>query len=167
MNNTKTFKTKTGYCHVLSDKIVLTRDGIVGDLSKVVVGNSITRILVIYGLLSLGLLYFAYDNYQNNKKVETIIFGLLGLYLIYGIKNSLNNSATPIIERNKIKEVKLKKAVKGLTRSRFEVLFEDENGKIKKRMIMLPGSLSSGDTETQNAIQIFEEEKILTTANKS
>jgi len=85
----------------------------------------------------------------------------IGLFLIYGIVASLNNSATPIIERNKINGIKLKKAVFRLTRSRFEILFEDDNGKIKKRLIMLPGAMQDGENETEKAIKIMTEEKLL------
>jgi len=132
MDDKKTFKTKTGFCHILPDKIVLTRDGIIGNISKGVVGNNIGKILFIYGGLSVVLFYYAFDNYQKGLILLPIIFGLIELYLIYGIINSLNNSAIPIIERDKIKEVKLKKAIIGLTRSRFEIIFYDENNKIKK-----------------------------------
>jgi len=162
MNNEKTFKTKTGYCHIFPDRIVLTRDGIVGNISKVTVGNNISRILIIYGGISFGLFYLAFNSFKQGQISELIIFGLLGLYLIYGIINSLNNSATPIIYREKIRDVKFKKAIIGLTRSRFELLFEDENGKIKKRLIMLPGSLTDGQNETNKAIQIMMDEKIIT-----
>ncbi len=41
MENEKIFKTKTGFCHVFPDKIVLTRDGVVGNISKVLIGNNI------------------------------------------------------------------------------------------------------------------------------
>jgi len=41
------------------------------------------------------------------------------------------------------------------------VLFEDENGKVKKRLIMLPGSLTDGQNETEKAIKIMTEEKLL------
>lgn len=162
MNNEKTFKTKTGFCHIFPDKIVLTRDGVVGNISKVTVGNNISRILIIYGGISFGLFYLAFDRFKSGQITEPIIFGLLGIYLIYGIINSLNNSATPIIYREKIKDVKFKKAIIGLTRSRFEVLFEDENGKLKKRLIMLPGSLTDGQNETNRAFQILLDEKIIT-----
>tara|TARA_R110002051_G_scaffold255120_2_gene314193 strand:+ start:23104 stop:23304 length:201 start_codon:yes stop_codon:yes gene_type:complete len=60
-----------------------------------------------------------------------------------------------------IKKVKYKKAIFGLTRSRFEVLFEDDNQKIKKRLIMLPGSLSNGQKETEKALKIMIDEKFL------
>lgn len=161
MIDNKTFKTKTGYCHILSDQIILTRDGIIGNVAKATVGNNITRIILIYGVITIGLFYFVLDAYKNGETFQPILFGLIGIYLIYGIINSLNNSATPIIDRQKIKEVKFKKAIKGLTRSRFEVLFEDENGKIKKRLIMLPGSLTDGQNETEKAVKIMMEEKLL------
>lgn len=132
MNNEKTFKTKTGFCHILPDKIVLTRDGIIGNISDLTVGSNISRILIIYGFLSIGLFYLAFDNYKNGQMINSILFGLLSIYLVYGTLNSLNNSATSIIERQKIKNVKLKKAIAGLTRSRFEIFFEDNEGRIKK-----------------------------------
>lgn len=161
MDTEKTFKTKTGFCHILPDKIVLTRDGIIGNVVKVAVGNNLSRILIIYGGLSFGLFYFAFEGYKNGQILQLILFGLLGIYFVYGIVKSTNNVATPIIDRQKIKEVKLKKAISGLTRSRFEVFFEDEEGKIKKRLIMLPGSLTDGRNETEKAIKIMKDEKLL------
>lgn len=93
--------------------------------------------------------------------ITSILFGFLCIYLVYGTLTSLNNSATPIIERQKIKNVKLKKAIAGLTRSRFEIFFEDNEGRIKKRLIMLPGSLTDGKVETEKAIKIMTDEKLL------
>ena len=161
IENEKTFKTKTGFCHILPDKIILTRDGIIGNVSMVTVGNNIARTLIIYGALTLGLFYFGFEAYKNGQSVQPVLFGLIGLYLIYGIISSLNNSATPIIDRKKIKDIKLKKAIKGLTRSRFEVMFEDDNGKIKKRLIMLPGSLTDGQNETEKAVEIMKTDNLL------
>ncbi len=161
MEQEKTFKTKTGFCHILADKIVLSRDGIVGNVAKVAVGNNITRILIIYGIITLGLFYFAFNAFQNGQTLQPIIFGLLGLYLIYVIFNSLNNSAIPIIDRKTVKDVRFKKGITGLTRSRFEVMFQDEKGNIKKRLIMLPGSMTNGHNETEKAVKIMKEEKLL------
>lgn len=162
MSNEKTFKTKTGFCHILPDKIVLTRDGVIDNLAKVTVGNNISQILIIHGILSIGLFYFAFDAYKNGRIAQPLFFGLLGIFFVYDILVSFNNSATPIIERDKIKEVKLKKSIPGLTRSRFEVFFENEHGKLKKRLIMLPGTLSDGQNETKKAIKIMVEEKLIT-----
>src|SRR6478672_1343955 len=101
MNPEKTFKTKTGFCHILPDKIVLTRDGIIGNVAIVTVGNIISRILIIYGVLAIGFFYIAFVGYTNGQIVQTIFFGLFGAYLVYGILTSINNSATPIIDRQK------------------------------------------------------------------
>jgi hypothetical protein len=160
MDHERTFKTKTGFCHVTAERIILTRDGVIGNVSKVVVGNNIIRILTIYGLISAGLLYYAYDSFRNGQFLTTTFFGILALYLIYGIASSLNNSATPVIDRKDIKKVTFKKAIPGLTRSRFIVDF-DENGKIKKRLIFLPGSMSGGQDETPKAIEIMTSERLL------
>ncbi len=157
----KSFKTKTGFCHILPDKIILSRDGIIGNVTKVTVENNISRILLIYGGLSLFLLYSSFNSFQKGQTLISVLYGIVGLFLIYGIFKSLNNSATSIIERSRIKEVKLKKSIAGITRSRFEIMFEDENGKMKKRLIMLPGSLTGGKIETDKAIGMMIEEKLL------
>ena len=126
MDSTKTFKTKTGFCYVEKDNIVLTRDCIIGNVSKTTTNNKISRILIIYSGLSFFLLYKAY---KTREKMFVLFFVLLTVFLIFGILKSWNNSATPIIEINRIKDVKFINAKSGLTRSRFEILFEDTNGK--------------------------------------
>jgi len=157
----KQFKTKTGFCHILPDKIILTRDGIIGNVAKVAVGKSITRVLIIYGGMSAFLLYSAFDSFQTGQVPISIFYLIIGLFLMYGIFTSLNNSASPIIERKDIVSIKFKKAIFGITRSRFEVLFKDENEKIKKRIIMLPGAMHQGNKETEIAKKIMKEEKLL------
>jgi len=161
MENEKFFKTKTGFCHILPDKIILTRDGIIGNIAKATVGKNSSGNLVLYSILSAGFFYFAIEYYKTKELLQSIFFMLLGSYLTYGVINSINNSTTPIIDRNKIREVKFKKSILGLTRSRFEVFFDNGYGKIKKRIIMLPGSLSDGKNETEKAIKIMTEEKII------
>ncbi|PZO28729.1 MAG: phosphoribosylaminoimidazolesuccinocarboxamide synthase [Flavobacteriaceae bacterium] len=162
MEDEKKFKTKTGYCHVLPDKIVLTRDGIIGNVSQTVNGNGIFRILLIYSAISIFLLYKTYSSFIKGQNLFALFFIIIAFYLIYSIIKSINNSATPIILRDKIKEGKFIKAIPRVTRSRFEILFEDEKGKIKKRIIMLPGSLNDGENETEKAFEIMKSEKIIT-----
>ena len=121
----KIFRTKSGFCHILADKIVLTRDGVIGVLSEVTVGNQIYRALFFYGLLSAGMLYFGYKAFESREILQAVFFAIIGFYLVYGIIKSLNNSATPVIDRNQIDSVQLKKGIKGLTRARFEVFFRN------------------------------------------
>ena len=158
MDAEKVFKTKSGYCHVLRDKIVLTRDGVIGNVANVTMGNNIARPLIIYGLIVIGLFYFAIKNFNSGQNFSTLFFTALGLFLIFGILKSLNNSATPVIDKEKIKDIEFKKAVTGATRSYFIVRFENDSGQIKRRLIMLPGSLSNGQVETEKALQIMTTE---------
>ena len=125
------FRTKTGYCHILADRILLTRDGIAGNIAKLTVGNKITRILIIYGLISIFLFYFAFEYFKEDKFASMVFNIILGLFLLYNIKKSLNYSAASIIARDRIKEVKFMNAKFGATRSAFEIVFEDNNGKLK------------------------------------
>lgn len=157
----KIFRTKTGYCHILEDKIILTRDGVVGNIAKVTVGNNISRILIIYTVISIFLLYFAFEYFKEGKIASAVFNSLLGLFLIYKIKQSLNYSATSIIERASIKEVKFMNAKFGATRSVLEITFEESNGKFKKRLILLPGSLNNGAQETEKALEIMKNEKLV------
>jgi hypothetical protein len=156
----KKFKTKTGFCHILSDKIILTKDGNIGSVAKDTVGNKIYRILIIYSAFAIFLLYFAFKAYQEGKIVTALFYSGFSGFLLFKIKQSSNYSATSTIERKKIKEVKFIDAKYGATRSRFEVLFEDENGKIKTRLILLPGSLNDGENETKKALEIMKSENI-------
>lgn len=160
MQKENIFKTKTGYCHILPDKIILTRDGVIGNVSKVFFGNEITRMIIIYSAIAVFVLYFAVKAYQKGEMFSVIFRSSVAAYLIYKIKLSMNFSAASTIERNKIKEVKFIDAKYGATRSRFEVLFEDEKGKLKTRLILLPGSLDGGESETAKALEIMKSENI-------
>ncbi|MDA3843725.1 MAG: phosphoribosylaminoimidazolesuccinocarboxamide synthase, partial [Candidatus Kapabacteria bacterium] len=117
--------------------------------------------LIIYGLISVWVLYFSYSSYLNGKIVLPLFLGLTAVGLIVAIIKSLNNSATPIIQRDKIISVKFKNEIVRVTRSRFEVLFENEKHKIKKRLIMLPGSMNDGTNETIKALEIMREEGLI------
>lgn len=158
----KKFRTKTGFCHILPDKIILNRNGIIGNTAKIIIGNGIVKILIIYSAISIYLFYSAYSSFQKKENFFALFFCGLAVILIFEIFKSLNNSATPIIERNKIKNVKFINAKGGITRSRFEIIFENEKGKLKKRLIFLPGSLNDGENETEKALEIMKSEKILT-----
>ncbi len=163
MDKANVFKTKTGYCHILPDKIVLSRDGVIGNVSSALVGNNINRVLFFYALLVIGNLFAAYMHFKKNEIYSTLFFLIAGLFLLYGILASRNNSATPIINRTSIKKVKFTKGMGWLTRSRFEVLFENEQGKLKKRLIMLPGTLNNAKEETTKALQIMKTNNLLLT----
>jgi len=73
----------------------LTRDGIIGNVAKVTVKDSINHILIIYGLISKDLMYLAIDNFNRHDNLSALLFLLFAVFLVYGIINSINNSAAP------------------------------------------------------------------------
>lgn len=157
----KTFRTKTGYCHITDEQIILSREGVRGEMAKVTVGNTILRILVIYGIISIVLISVSIFGFIKGDYFPASITLLVPAYLIYGIFKSLNNSATPVIERNSIQKVNYVKAKKGITRAYFEVYFKNEKGKIKKRLILLPGVLESSQDEIDETVNIMRVEGFL------
>lgn len=161
MDAEKTFRTKLGFCHILPDRIVFSNDGNIENVNDTPDGNILIKLLTVYGIMAAIFIYFAYDNYNEGQVMFSALFGFAALYLVYGIAVSTNNSAASVIYRNKIKKVIFKKAIPFVTRSRFEVLFENSEGKIKKRLIMLPGSLTGGNNETEKALRIMREEDLV------
>ena len=161
MSEEKKFRTKTEFCHILEDKIVFTNDGTIVDLSRLEVGSSISGMLVFYGMLALVVFYFAFEFYKSNDFFLMAIFVLFALYLVFGIITNSGNSGAKIIDRKSIQQVKLKKGIAGLTRTRFEIYFYDKNNKIKRRLIMLSGPLTGGDTEADLAYNIMKEEGLV------
>lgn len=161
MENGKVFKTKTGYCHILKDKIVLSRDGIVGNVASVVSGNHIYQSVIIY-LTAIGFLtYFLIKNYSEKSYVGIALDATLIAVLSYYIFRAFGYSATPVIERNKISQIVYKKAIPFLTRASFEVHFTDEKGRNKKRLIFLPGSLTNSETIANEALEIMRSEHLI------
>lgn len=157
----KSFETKAGFCHVFTDKIVLSRDININNISKVQPKNNIKSLLIIYGLISIFLFYKFYTILMERDYVFSLFFLFFGLYLLYGMITSINSSTTSLIYRNSIKEVVFIKAKPYLTRAYFNVYFSDENNNTKKRLIMLPGSFSNGKVETEKALKIFKEEGLI------
>jgi hypothetical protein len=155
------FRTKTGYCHILGDRIVLMRDGIAKNIAKVALGNNIYRIIILYSLISIFLFYFAFKYFKEGKIASTVFNSFLGLFFIYKIKQSLNYSAISIIERDRIKEVKFMNAKFGAIRSAFEIVFENTHGKLKKSLILLLGSLDNETLETEKALEIMKNKKVV------
>ena len=157
------FRTKTGICTVTSDRIVLTREGARGALAEMLVGNSIGRILVIYGALGTAALAYGVWSLLRGDAVTGAFFGLIGAFFLWNVVASRGNSAAPVIERAAIRSVEAHPPRRPATRGYFNVWFE-EDGKVRKRIIMLPGSLENGSAEYERAEAVMREAGLLTGA---
>lgn len=161
MAKEKKFRTKTGYCQIFPDKIVIAREGVRGELAEAVYGNKISRALIVYSVLALVFLFFAFIYYIFGKTINAIVCVLFVLWLIITVLFSLNNSAAPVIKRNSIIKAKFVKGIPFITRSRFVIYFKDEKGRKKKRLILLPGSLCNREEAEKEALKIMKGEKFI------
>lgn len=130
-------------------------------MAKVLYGPHIGRGLVLYSALAL---YFGYESwiaFGQGQTLSAILFSGLTILFTYDVFRSRNNSAAPVLDRSSIKRVVFKAAVPGATRAFFEVYFTDTLGKERKRLIMLPGSLTGGPEETEKALRIMRAEGLL------
>ncbi|MGB1243022.1 MAG: hypothetical protein ACPG49_10905 [Chitinophagales bacterium] len=157
----KKFRTKTGYCHILTDKIVLTRSETIGEFSKIAAGNNVYRIVVINAIITTFLAYTAFQNFGSGNISFGILWSAFALFFFYNIVNSLQNSAAPVIYRNQIEEITYVPLIRFLRRAYFVVRFKDTQGVSKKRLILLPGSLNKGEEEAEIAVLIMMEEGLL------
>jgi len=121
--------------------------------------NRVSQILLRYTIIALFLLYYGYDKYLEERYVIAGSCVLIALLLIVGLLTSRNNSSRNIIKRSEIKEVKFVKGLAGLSRSRFEI-YIDDTGKRKRRLVLLPGSMSGGKEETKKALEIMKKEDL-------
>lgn len=155
------FRTKTGYCHILPDRILLTRNGVVGGAAQAMTGDRIGRTLLIYSAIALFAAYYGWKAIQRNELVSAALSCGVAMLLVYNVIRSWNNSATPVIDRAAIQRVVFKPAGQRLTRAFFEVYFADAQGHTRKRLIFLPGSLTGGPAETERALTIMRAEGLV------
>jgi len=160
----QTFRTKTGICTITDDQIAISRTGARGTLSNFLVGQSISRVLVVYGLLSLICFATSYMSIRSGDFVTGTFTCLVGLWMARAVYASRHNSAVPIIERSTIRKIEQHAPRPPATRGYFVVHFE-EGGNLRKRMIMLPGSLEGGQAEYAHAISVLSEAGLIKSEN--
>lgn len=161
MNQGKKFKTRTGYGHIMEDRIVFTDTGMFNRLADIALQGEMKRTLLLFGMLDIMVFYFAVMNYQEGEVLWAAVFGLIGCYIIYGIFRGFKLSAHPIIQRDRIKEVHTINPVYGLVPPGLEITFLDNKGRRKKRTVFLAGSLNKHKQEVNKALQLFQEEGLL------
>jgi len=158
---TNVFKTKVGFCYVLPDKIVLITNEAEMNPEKKVIERDIRPVLAIFSLIGLFLIGISINSFSKGVVYPSLLYGGLGIYILIKMIRSINNSATPIIPRSKITDIKYNKAIPFLTRNYFSIQYINQSGQSKKRLIMLPGILSGGSEEIKKALEIMRSENLL------
>ncbi|NMM50039.1 hypothetical protein [Marinigracilibium pacificum] len=155
MNSIKFFRTQNGFCYLSEEEIIISDK----DSASIILANDFkltkTFNLMFYGVFSIGMLFLAYEYYQNTKLIPVILFSLLSLYFAYGLFDCIINVAIKKIKKQDITHVSFQKGITGLTRSKFVVHFND-GVKIRKRNIYLADTLFNM-TDYQPVIDLLKD----------
>lgn len=151
-----TFRTKSGVCVVSPDKLTLTREGEAGKAANFLYGKSVRRGLIIYEIIGILALFLGVWQIINQSYILGVILLLLGIYFFWNVIASWNNSGTNMIERSALQSIDIKPPKPPMTRGYFSVNFSYK-GKKRRRLIMLPGSMSGGDEEYPKALAALKE----------
>ena len=101
---------------------------------------------IILGLALYQIGYFL--SHPNNG--FPYVFAVLGLTSAFALISLLQYSGVNMLYKENVREIHYKKGMPGLTRPRFIVHFE-QSGKIRKRLIILPGTLGGGRAVAETA----------------
>ena len=156
----RSFRTKTGTCTITPQQIVLNRQGFGGNLAKLAYGESVLRLFVIYGALGVASLALGVWEFTRGNYIPGVLLCVLASLLLWNIIASRRNSAGTTIERSTVKSVDVHAPHPPLTRGYIAVHFL-KDGKERKRLIMLPGTLSGGNEEFEKAIMVMREAGLL------
>jgi len=129
-------------------------------MARMVYGESIVRLLVIYGALGIASLALGVWQFTNGSYIPGFFLCILGSLLLWNIIWSRRNSAGTIIELSTVKSVDAHAPHPPFTRGYFVVHFL-EKGEERQRLITLPGSLSGGDEEFKKAVSTMRETGLL------
>ena len=161
MEETKIFRTKTGFCQVLPDKIVLINEGIRGRLADLIYGEDNFRVLLLYGVISMFLLGLSAIYFNVGKVFLSFLSLVAGLVVVSKMLKYYNTSAEPIIERSRIEKVDFYKSIPVLRRAYFLVHFTTRRGRKMKRLILLPRALRKEKDEVDKAYEIMYSEGLM------
>jgi len=150
------FRTKTGTCTITEDRIVLAREGLRGVAAHGLVGSSVSRPLIVYSALAAFLAFGGVKLILQNQAVEGTLLCVGSLLLARAVFHSRGLSATPEIPLASVQRVEAKRPRPPLTRGHFVVHFT-EVGQPRRRLIILPGSLSGGAAEFARASGVLTE----------
>ncbi len=150
------FRTKTGFCTITPDQIVLTRGGLRGQIAEVMYGSgSRLSTLIRSAVIGFSLLGFGFYLLTRHATFGGVFLVAFGAYFLLNVVLSCNSSATPVIPRTQIQTIVACKPMPPTTRGYFTIAFL-ENSRQVQRLIILPGVLDGGEAEFQKALMVFQ-----------
>lgn len=117
MKSVELFRTKSGYCHVFDDKIILSQNDDTEEALGLIKSESIHKYIVIYFVLAAVLGVVAYFNYVNQKHASAFFLFCLSFFFLFNAIKSIGYSSINILDKKDIKNIIYKKPIVGVTRA--------------------------------------------------
>ena len=161
MLQANTFKTESGYCHILLDKIIFndteTPDEDFANKEADVISKSVIVYSIVFSILIAGVIsgiLFSADLYY------TLIILIFALWFLFRIIYKILHTQTNSILRSSITKIEFKEAIYNVQNAHFVIHFKTDNNSSRKKYIGLPTSSDSLENKQlqQQAIDIMEEE---------
>jgi hypothetical protein len=158
MEGTKMFKTRSGYCFITPDEIIITQQNQLQKKPVKPARDMSTMVLSLYAIGAAFVLYFAVLGFQRADYYPASVLLLVSAGIMAYVYAARNKSFTPVIPRESIRDIELIKAVPGGLGTHFNIYFEDDSRQLKRRVIKLSGMLVPENVELIKAIEIMQEE---------
>jgi hypothetical protein len=158
MEGAKMFKTRSGYCFITPDEIILTQKDHLQKKPAKPAGDISTIVLSLYAISAAFVFYFAVLGFQQADYYPAAVFLIISVGIMSYVYTARDKSFTPVIARESIRDIELIKAIPGGLGTHFNIWFEDDKGQLKRRVIKLPGMFVPDNIELANAIKVMQEE---------
>jgi hypothetical protein len=158
MEGAKMFKTRSGYCFITPDEIILTQQNQLQKTPAKPAGDISTIVLSLYAIGAAFVFYFAVLGFQRGEYYPAAVLLIVSVGIMAYVYAGRNKSFTPVIPRESIRDIELIKANPGGLGTHFNIWFEDDQTQLKRRVIKLPGMFVPENLELANAIKIMQEE---------
>lgn len=127
-----------------------------------IMGNLNTFLYHIRSLLFIGMfLWLVYLEYDRNNVFLAVIYLVFIVLLAMSFIRSNGYASDPVIPRKHILQVRFINSIPVITRAYFLVSFTNDDGKERKRPILLPGILQRGEAEKRHAMHVMKSAGII------
>lgn len=168
------FSVKNGYCHVLSDRLVITPSEELSAVERDLDAENGKRIWILAVSLGAAILCGIGVFYVGNMTPRArtgflppeIVFAFAGLASLVSFVFNFRTSFVPVVLRDQIVKVTYYNGFGAgqpnmFKRSRIAVHYKDAQGRLWKRTIIMPNRFQNGRVEMRKALTILRREGLL------
>lgn len=154
------FRTRSGYCHILKDKIIISRHKEISPEKTEKLSRLSLRPAYIDVFIAIVMIILAFLNFQYQQLSSTIIFSVMAVFFIYSIVTGWDIIKMNVIQRKEIIETKFvdEKFIVFLPKVYFYIEYQ---GKKRKVEVPLMNKFLGGKDLKEAVLRILGEEKFI------